>query len=107
MGAKLEKMSSNQFNQKSADFVLTNGKLLTMDAARPRAEALAAREDKVVAVGSAAEIEPFISSQTRVIDLKGQLACPGFIEGHGHDMSLGESLMGLDLRPTSDSPNDM
>jgi len=93
-------MSNTQFNQNSADLVLKNGKLLTMDAARPRAEALATREDKIVALGSAAEIEPFISSRTRVIDLEGQLACPGIIEGHGHYMSMGESLMGLDLRPT-------
>lgn len=71
-----------------------------MDAARPWAEALAVRGDKIAAVGSAAEIEPFISSRTKVIDLEGQLACPGIIEGHGHYMSLGESLMGLDLRST-------
>jgi len=94
------KMSNTRSNQNSADLVLINGKLLTMDAARPRAEALAAREDKIVAVGSEAEIEPFISSRTRVIDLEGQLACPGIIEGHGHYMSFGESLMGLDLRPS-------
>jgi predicted amidohydrolase YtcJ len=103
-GAKLEKMSSNQSIQKSADLVLKNGKLLTMDAARPRVEALAVRDDRIIAVGSAAEIKAYMSSQTRVIDLEGQLAVPGIIEGHGHYMSLGESLMGLDLRPTRSWP---
>ena len=93
-------MMETESNQNSADLILKNGKILTMNAAQPRAEALAAREDKIIAVGSASEIEPFISSQTRMIDLKGQLAVPGIIEGHGHYMSFGESLMGLDLRPT-------
>ena len=93
-------MSKKQFNQKSADLVLKNGKILTMDAARPQVETLAVRDDKIIAVGSAGEIEPYMFSQTRVIDLEGQLAVPGIIEGHGHYMSLGESLMGLDLRPT-------
>jgi predicted amidohydrolase YtcJ len=93
-------MSQKRFNQNSADLVLKNGKLLTMDAARPRVEAMSVLKDKIIAVGSAAEIQSYISSQTSVIDLKGQLAVPGIIEGHGHYMSLGESLMGLDLRPT-------
>ena len=93
-------MSGKQFDQNSADLVLKNGKIRTMDAARPRAEALAVREDRIFAVGSSSEIEPFISSHTKVVDLEGQLAIPGLIEGHGHYMSFGESLMGLDLRPT-------
>lgn len=92
-------MNKKQINRNSADFVLKNGKLLTMDAARPQAEALAVQDDTIIAVGSAAEIEPYVASRTRVIDLAGQLAVPGIIEGHGHYMSFGESLMGLDLRP--------
>ena len=93
-------MSKKQLDQNPADLVLKNGKILTMDVARSQAEALAVRDDTIIAVGSAAEVEPCISSRTRVIDLEGQLAVPGIIEGHGHYMSLGESLMGLDLRPT-------
>jgi predicted amidohydrolase YtcJ len=92
-------MSNKQLDQNFADLVLKNGHLLTMDVTRPRARALAVRGDKIAAVGSAREIEPLISSGTEVIDLEGQLALPGLIEGHGHYMSLGESLMGLDLRP--------
>ena len=93
-------MIDKHARQNSADLVLKNGKFLTMDAAQPRVEALAVRGDRIIAAGRAAEIEAFIASQTRVIDLEGQLAGPGIIEGHGHYMSLGESLMGLDLRPT-------
>ncbi|MGD9064386.1 MAG: amidohydrolase, partial [Desulfobacterales bacterium] len=91
-------MSEKPIDQNSADLVLKNGKLLTLDAARPLAESLAVRGDIIIAVGSDGDVEPYISSHTIVIDLQGQLAVPGLIEGHGHYMSLGESLMGLDLR---------
>ena len=50
----------------------------------PRAEALAARGDTIVAVGSWAEVEPYVGPRTEVLDLAGRLAVPGFIEGHGH-----------------------
>ncbi len=51
-----------------------------------------------MAVGSDGEIGAYVGPQTEIIDLKGGLAVPGLIDGHGHFMSLGESLMGLDLR---------
>ena len=92
-------MSQKQSNSNNADLVLKNGEIFTMDPARPRVEALAVREDRIAAAGSMSEIEPLISPQTTAIDLEGQLAIPGLIEGHGHYMSFGESLMGLDLRP--------
>ena len=93
-------MDKIEFNQNPADLVLKNGKILTMDAAQPQVEALAIRDDTIIAIGCDDEIKPYMSSRTRIIDLKGQLAIPGFIEGHGHYMSLGESMMGLDLKPT-------
>jgi len=82
-----------------ADLVLLHGKILTLNPARPQVEALAVEGDTIMAVGSDDEIEPCIGAQTRVIDLQGRLAVPGLIDGHGHYMSLGESLMGLNLRP--------
>jgi predicted amidohydrolase YtcJ len=80
-----------------ADLVLTGGKIVTLDDARPEARALAARRDSIVAVGSEEEIRPFVGPATRVIDLGGRLAIPGFIEGHGHFLGLGQSRMQLDL----------
>ena len=50
-----------------------------------------------MAVGSDRDIEPYIGPRTRVIDLGGRLAVPGFIEGHGHLMWLGDSKAQLDL----------
>ena len=83
--------------QKSADLVLMNGKIVTVDKANPEAQALAAKGDEIVAVGSDAEINAYVSSATKVIDLEGKLAIPGFIDGHGHFMSLGQAKMKLDL----------
>ncbi len=83
--------------QESADLVLRGGKIVTVDDARPHAQALAVRGDRIIAVGSDQQIQPLIGDQTRVIDLQGKLAVPGFIEGHGHFVGLGQSMMTLDL----------
>jgi predicted amidohydrolase YtcJ len=80
-----------------ADLVLRNGKIVTVDDKKPEARALAVSGDTIVAVGTDREIEPYVAESTRVIDLDGKLAIPGFIDGHGHFMSLGLSRMRLDL----------
>jgi len=82
---------------KPADLVLTNGKIVTMDPERPQAEALAITGYTIAAVGSRQDIQRYVGPNTRVIDLQGQLAIPGFIEGHGHFMGLGQAKMQLDL----------
>jgi predicted amidohydrolase YtcJ len=80
-----------------ADLVLRGGRIVTLDEQRPEAEAIAVRGQRIVAVGTAAEIEPMIGSQTRVVELAGRVVMPGFIEGHGHFLSLGDSKRKLDL----------
>lgn len=82
---------------KSADLVLLNGKIVTMDDAKPEAQALAVQGDRIIVVGNNEEIQSYISPSTKVIDLEGKLAIPGFIDGHGHFMSLGQSKMHSDL----------
>jgi predicted amidohydrolase YtcJ len=82
---------------RSADLVLRGGKVVTMDPARPEAQAVAAQGDRIIAVGTNDEIARVTGPQTRVIELGGRLVVPGFIEGHGHFMSLGKSKMMLDL----------
>lgn len=81
-----------------ADMVLTNGNILTVDETMPTAEAVAVNGDRITAVGSIAEISPYIGDDTEVIDLDGQTAIPGLIEGHGHYTSFGGSLLILDFR---------
>jgi predicted amidohydrolase YtcJ len=80
-----------------ADLVLRNGVVVTVDDALPEAEAVAIRGHTILAVGSNAEIARYIGRETEVIDLNGRLAIPGFIEGHGHFMGLGQAKMNLDL----------
>ena len=81
-----------------ADLVLRHGKIVTMNAAKPVVEALAVRGDRITAMGAESDAQAWIGPQTKVIDLHGMLAIPGFIEGHGHFTGLGEFRMGLDLR---------
>jgi predicted amidohydrolase YtcJ len=86
--------------EQPADLVLTNGKVVTMDESLPVAEALAVSGDRILAVGPAKKIKPYIGEQTRVIDLQGKLAIPGFIDSHAHFTSIGEAKMVLDLTGT-------
>jgi predicted amidohydrolase YtcJ len=81
-----------------ADLVLRNGKIVSLDAANPQVEAIAITAGKIVAAGTNAQIARQIQPTTKVIDLAGHLAIPGFIEGHGHFMGVGESKMMLNLR---------
>ncbi len=80
------------------DLVLVNGKIVTLDDKHPQAQALAASGGRIIAVGTDAEIRRLAGPATKVVDLKGALAVPGLIEGHGHFTGLGQSLMELDLR---------
>ena len=80
-----------------ADLVLKNGKIVTLDDTISEAQAIAISGYSITAVGSDEEIQKYIGDNTEVIDLNGRLVVPGFIEGHGHYMGLGNSKMILDL----------
>ncbi|MHC4515934.1 MAG: amidohydrolase [Planctomycetota bacterium] len=80
-----------------ADLVLRNGKIVTADDKIGTVEALAARDDRIVQVGTNVEIAKYVGDSTKVIDLKGKLAIPGFIEGHGLFTGLGRAKQVLDL----------
>lgn len=80
-----------------ADLVLRGGKVATMDPSRPEAQAIAVRDGRIAAAGSDQEMEALIGTSTQVIELKGRLVVPGFIEGHGHFLSLGEQKLKLDV----------
>lgn len=84
-----------------ADLVLTNGKIVTVEDGAPEAQAIAVRGDRIVALGSAADIKQHTGAATQVIDLNGQLVIPGFIEGHGHFNGVGEAQLNLNLMKTS------
>jgi predicted amidohydrolase YtcJ len=84
-----------------ADLVLQNGRIVTMDDTAPEAQALASRAGRIVFVGSDAAVRKYVGASTKVIDLQGQLAIPGFIEGHGHFTGIGEGKLGLELMATT------
>ncbi len=67
-----------------ADLVLQNGRLVTVDELNPEGQAMAILSDRIVAVGTNDEIDMYIGSETRVVDLEGRLTISGLIEGHGH-----------------------
>ncbi len=81
----------------AADLVLTNGKIVTVFDAMPEVQALAVRADRIVAMGTSAEVRRLVGPATRVVDLQGQLAIPGFIEGHGHFTGVGAAQLQLKL----------
>jgi hypothetical protein len=81
-----------------ADLVLRGGRVVTVDDALPEADAIAINGYRISAGGSNREIAARVGPGTRVIELEGRLAIPGFIEGHGHYMDLGRSKTILDLR---------
>src|SRR5688500_10269739 len=88
-----------QAQQPPPDLILVNGRIVTVDERRPEAQAMAVRGDTIAALGTTEEMRKLAGPNTKVIDLQGQLAVPGFIEGHGHFTGLGEGLMNLNLMP--------
>jgi len=80
-----------------ATLVLYNGDLHTMDAATPRAQALAIAGNRVLATGSDQEMRALLASDAKSLDLQGRSVVPGFTDSHLHFMSYGLSLMLIDL----------
>src|SRR5512143_2431061 len=84
-----------------ADLVLIHGNVLTMNPAQPRAEAIAIAKDRIIKVGNNNEIKEQIDRNTKVLDLKGKTAIPGFIDTHIHVADFGRTLQWVDLKQTN------
>jgi len=80
------------------DVIVTSGTVRTMDLRQPLAEALAIAGNRIVAVGSSAEIRSLAEPRTRVIDAGGRLVLPGFNDAHVHFLQGGFQLSSVDLR---------
>ena len=80
-----------------ADLILRGGKVVTVDPAIGVVEAIAIRGYRIAALGDDATVSAHAGANTRVIELNGRLAIPGFIEGHGHFLDLGRARQILDL----------
>src|ERR1700693_5946377 len=81
----------------TADLIITNAKVWTADKANPTAQAVAILADRIVAVGSNADIEVLRGPATKVIDAGGKLLLPGFNDAHVHFVSGGRSLDAVQL----------
>ena len=82
----------------TADLVITNANVHTIDSKRPTASSIAVLGDKIIAVGSDADTKPLIGPKTKVIDAKGKLVIPGFNDAHVHFLQTGLQLSSVDLR---------
>ncbi|MGZ9720441.1 amidohydrolase [Rhizobium miluonense] len=74
-----------------ADLILINGRIYTVEPSQPWAEALAIKNGRILAVGNRADIEALKGPETRVVDLAGKMAMPGFIDVHNHIMMGGQA----------------
>jgi hypothetical protein len=83
--------------QEAADLVLRGASVYTMDAKKPRAEAIAVLGNRIAAVGTAADVQARIGPRTRVLDLAGHAVVPGLKESHAHFLGIGFARLNVDL----------
>jgi len=88
---------SGSLGAQEADLIITGGRFWTGDTSRPSAEAVAIRDGRFIAVGSAADVARHRGSSTRDIALGGRFATPGFIDNHTHFGQAGALLLGVNL----------
>ena len=86
----------------SASLLLTGARIWTGDSARPWAQAVAVSGDRILAVGTAAELARYRGPGTRVVRLDGRFIAPGFIDNHTHFAQAGALLLGVNLLDSSD-----
>src|SRR5437588_9301267 len=90
-------MYANAQPKPSATLIIVNAAVYTVDKQHPKAEAVAVIGDRIVAVGSSAEIDLWRGLDTKVIDARGKLLLPGFNDAHLHFISGGAQLDQVNL----------
>ena len=91
-------VTTNSAVTPTTTLAIVNARVWTGDTRRPWADAVAVTGDRISAVGSSAEVMKTVSQATRVVDAKGQMLVPGFIDAHVHFMSGGFGLTSVQLR---------
>jgi predicted amidohydrolase YtcJ len=86
--------------EQPADLVLKNANIYTVDERKPRAQAIAVKDQKILFVGSDAEVQAYIGANTRVLDLKGATVMPGFTDSHYHFLGVGARELSFNLEGT-------
>jgi len=80
------------------DLAIVNANIYTIDSSKPKTEALAIKDNKIIAVGTNEEIRKLINANTKVVDAKGRLVLPGFNDSHVHFTGIGNQFSSIDLR---------
>ncbi|NIR44723.1 MAG: amidohydrolase [Gemmatimonadetes bacterium] len=94
-------LSSSQ--AETADLILTDGRVYTLEPDRPRAEAVAVRAGRILAIGDGEAIASHEGPGTVVVDLDGAFVLPGLIDNHTHFGRAGQLLLGINLLDVADS----
>jgi predicted amidohydrolase YtcJ len=89
----------------AADLIITHAKVWSVDEAHPSAQAVAVVGDRIVAVGSAADVDAWRGPHTQVLDAGGKLLLPGFNDAHVHFVTGGEQLESVQLNDAT-SPEE-
>src|ERR1700682_306435 len=90
-----------QDDRPATAFLFTNARVVTCDARRPSADAVAVRAGRIVAVGEDEAVRGEVDPATEVIDLGGRTVVPGFIDAHNHFACTAETFFAVDARPAS------
>ena len=86
----------------AADAVFLNGKVWTVDAEKPEAQAIAVWHGRILRVGSDAEVKPLVGTRTKIVDLAARRVVPGFHDSHVHFLGGGRQLAQVDLKDAKD-----
>jgi predicted amidohydrolase YtcJ len=89
-----------QSKREVATMILHHADIFTADSSVTKVTAVAVLNDRIIYIGDDATALKYADKSTKIIDLQGKFLMPGFIEGHGHFESLGNSLQTLNLMPT-------
>lgn len=91
---------TSESSQAPADLILKNGNIYTVNERQPRAEAVAIRGDRIIFVGSNADVKKYEGKLTRVVDLAGKTVLPGMTDSHYHLLGVGQREVTLNLEGT-------
>lgn len=95
VGCSIQHFSKTK--QVSADLILFDGKVYTVDANRSWAEAVAVIDGKIAYVGSSSGAKKYKGPNTRLVDLDGKMVLPGFQDAHVHPIEAGMAYLGCSL----------
>ena len=96
------------FGVEFADVIYHGGNIITINETQPRAEAVAVKDGKILAIGTGDEILTIKGEETSLIDLGGRTMLPGFVDAHGHVMGGGlQALSANVLAPPDGAVKDI